>query len=279
MSYENWNGEDVLLEDYDDSYLDTDFEDYDDDYDDYEDDYDDDYEDNFDEDYEDDLSEKRRRWSLFKGRSKRKNARGARGRRFGKGRKSPYRGKGIIRTPAGSAKVSLPRNLATQQQLAALEKKVLANNKAILGNGKAINTLNSSTKRLDSGLISQAKKTDGIGKKISGIQQGQLFSAILPPKLTEVTINKETGEGAVGSIDDSKTQTASIKSAKFDTMSSLLPALMSGGLGGTSSGGKNDQMNMMLPLVLLMTQNNNNSGGSNDNTTLLLVLAMTMMNK
>ncbi len=258
MNFENWNGAEVLYENDDSYYSDSD----------------DSYYSDSDDSYQSDSDESRRRGGV-------RNARGVRGRPMSPGFHRPYRGTGQIDTPAGKAKVNLPDDLVRQGEFRELEKKVLANNKAILDNSKAIGVLNSNTKRLDDGLARLGKSLDENTKKIGGIQQGQMFSALMPPKLTEVTFNKSVFD-ATKDVSDTNPKVDTVKSAKFDMMTTLLPLMVSGGMGGSSSSSSskdgNNNMGMMLPMILLMNNNNSGSSGSSDNTMMILVMMM-MMNK
>jgi hypothetical protein len=196
---------------------------------------------------------------------------------MGRTNQGAYRGQGTIQTPAGDAKVNLPPDLVSKKEFKELEAKVLANNKAILKNGKAIEVLNGNTKRLDAGLVAQGKTVSGLQKNVSGIQQGQMFSALLPPKLTQVTITSD-----VTGASTAAPKTAEISSSKTDTLTSLLPLMISGGMGGASGSGGSNNMNMMLPMILLLNdKNNTNTGGNNnnDNTMLMVVMMMMMNNK
>lgn len=263
MDYEDFNGEDILY-DTDDAY-----------FDDYNDGYDDSYDDSYDDDYSEDDDDYSERRKGRKGRTRR--AQGARGTRMNRVNTNRYGGKGTITTPAGKAKVNLPPDLVTKKELKALEAKVLANNKAILKNGQAIGVLNTNTKRLDDGLSAQNRSNEGLKKSISGIQQGQLFGALLPPKLEKVKIY---GDAAIPEIPAGEAAAidVKVKSSSFDSLTTLLPIMMSGGMsGGTGSGGNN--MNMMLPMVLLLSQKDKDSDNKDDNTMLLVVMMMMMNSK
>ena len=259
MSYESYD--DAVLYD---AYVDADS---------YDDDYSDPYDDDYSDSYDDDYSERRRR-----GQTRTRPARGAQGVRMGRTSPGVYRGQGTIETPAGKAKVNLPPDLVTKKEFNELQAKVLANNKAILKNGKAIEVLNGNTKRLDSGLVSQGKTLNGVQKNVSGIQQGLMVSALLPPKLESVTISDvDKAIDATLTTPDNPTK-ATVKSASFDSMTTLLPLMMSGGMGGGSgSSASNNNMNMMLPMVLLL--NNKDDDKKDDNTMLMVVMMMMMNNK
>lgn len=262
MGYEDLNGEDILfdtMDAYDDSYDDS----YDDDYDDY-------------SESEDDYSERRRTG----GRGRRtRPAQGARGSRMNRTSVNRYSGKATINTPAGKAQVALPPDLVTKKELKELEAKVLANNKAILKNGKAISVLNINTKRLDDGLAAHNRSAEGIKKTISGIQQGQMFSALLPPKLEKIKVYG--GAAAIETIpkDEAAAIDVKVKSSSFDSLNTLLPLMISGGMSGGTGSSNNNSMNMMLPLVLLMNDKKEESDDKNDNTMLLVVMMMMMNNK
>jgi hypothetical protein len=249
MSFENWNDSDISYENDYEAYNDTEDEEG--------------YEISDSESFND-YSEARRR---------RKEARGVGGRPMGRTQTKPFRGQGTVNTPAGAAHVKLPENLVTKAEFLELEKKVLANNKAILVNGKAINTLNSTTKRLEDVIARQGKALAETNRRIGDIQQASLISALIPPKLTSLTLG--TPSGGVTPVTNSQ----------FDPMGMLLPVMMSGGLGGNSSGGNssggsssggNNSMNYMLPLILITQNNSGTTGSSNNNNNLMLAMVMMM---
>lgn len=264
MSYESTYDDSVLYDSYDDSYEDSNDDSYDDD-------YPDDY---------DDYSE-RRRGGIFGGRRRAQNAQPARGGRMGRTNQGAYRGQGTIETPAGKAKVNLPPDLVSKKEFKELEAKVLANNKAILKNGKAIEVLNGNTKRLDAGLAAQGKTVSGLQKNISGIQQGQMFSALLPPKLEKVKVyGGGTADITTIPKDEANAIDVKVKSSSFDTLNTLLPLMFSGSMGGGSGSlGSNNNMNMMLPMVLILTNKDNDDDKKDDNTMLLVAMMMMMNNK
>lgn len=187
---------------------------------------------------------------------------GVRGRPFSAARPRPFQGAGTINTPAGTANVSLPQNLATKAELQALEQKVLANNKAILANGQAINRTNQNVKQMDTDL---RRRIADNAKNIANVQQAQMFSALLPPKLEELTVG---------------TNTSTVTDAKFNMTSALLPALLTGGLGGSGSGASSGSTDMMLPIMLIAASGGLGGGSSSgDNSTMILALALMMGNK
>lgn len=178
---------------------------------------------------------------------------------------TPYRGNAILNTPAGPANVEMPPDLVSKREFKALEEKVLANNRAILVAGKAIGGINLNTKKLEQGFLKNASLNR---KKFQAIQQGQMFSALLPPKLTSLTTS-------AGSAPGKQTVTAT----EYDLMTTLLPMIVSGGIGGGSGKGDgSSNMNMMLPLILIMNDKDKASNTGTDNT-LLMVMMMMMMNK
>ncbi len=168
-----------------------------------------------------------------------------------------YRGSGVVNTPAGQAKVNLPPDLVSQKEFKALEEKVLANNKAILANGKAINALTQNTKSLE---LAYSRNSANVQKKFAAIQQGQMISAFLQPKLTKLKFQGETER--------------TVETSAFDSTSALLPMLLMGGFGGDKDGDSGSGMNnMMLPLMMIALNDKDNSGS--DNT--MMFLALTMM--
>lgn len=182
----------------------------------------------------------------------------------------PYSRPGVISTPAGNAEVKLPTDLVDMAKFRELEQKVLQNNKAILVNSNAIGALNSNTKKMEVAIGRQTRAIANIGKQIDGLKQGQMFAAILPPKIQEINFTAAPGAGS-----------NKVESTKVDMLTSLLPMMVSGGFGGsTTSTGTNSNNNMMLPLLLLATRDGGLSGtGGNNDSTLILVMAMMMMNK
>ncbi len=197
---------------------------------------------------------------------------GVLGRPFKKLLPGPRPGPGTIQTPAGSASVKLPDNLATKQELRALEERVLANNKAILVNGKAINRINENMKKMDASVnrrINEQRKT------IDSLKQAQMFSLLLPPKLEEIK--------ATVSLDGNGVSTSKVTESRFNMTSALLPALMTGSFGsgmGGGSGSSSGSSDMMLPMILLASSGGfGGSGGSSDNSAMMLALVMMMGNK
>lgn len=254
MNYDELNG-DAILFDTEDSLFDAaDYESYSED----------------EEDYAE-PTEDYAEWRIGRGRRTR-TARGAHGSRMARTDAGWYQGKGTISTPAGKAQVTLPPDLVSKREFKALEAKVLANNRAILKNGKAIDVLNSNSKRLDDGLSSQHKSIDKFKKSLQGLQNSQLFSVLLPPRLEKVTVTSAIP------ADTSKERPAevAVENTSFDTMTSLLPLMLSGSLGGATNG-NNPGQNMMLPLLLILNDRDKDRKDKNDNT--LLLLAMMMMNK
>ncbi len=191
---------------------------------------------------------------------------------------TPYRGSATIDTPAGRANVAMPSDLVSKKEFQALEARVLANNRAILGTGKVVSGLSVSTKKLE---INAARTR----KKFQGLQQGQLFSALLPPKLTSLTISEEKDKNGnpivarSAAVSKDNPETLTVQSAKFDLMTTLLPMIASGAIGGSTDGGGSSSMSMMLPLILIMNDKDKGSNDKDDNSTLLLVMMMMMMGK
>lgn len=254
MNYDELNG-DAILFDAEDSFFDPeDYESYTEEEEDYS---------TQDEDYAE--------WRNRRGRRTR-NARGAHGSRMSRTDAGRYQGRGTIDTPAGKAQVTLPPDLVSKREFKALEAKVLANNRAILKNGKAIDVLNSNGKRLDDGLLGQRKSIDGFRRRLQGLQNSQLFSVLLPPKLEKITVTSAVPTDTT----EERPAEVAVKNANFDTMSALLPLMLSGSLGGNNSGASDGQ-NMMLPLLLILNDRDKDRKDKQDNT--LLLLAMMMMNK
>lgn len=266
-NYQNWEYADTDYEQYPGFYNGSEADDYDSAYE--------SDDESFGESDDEDYSERSRRGGRPFSSSRRPNVRGASGRPFGRTPVSPYQGRGTINTPAGSAQVALPKDLVSKKEFQALEKKVLANNQAILKNGKGITGLNDNVKKLDRDLSArisdQAKRVADNKKAIGNAQQAQLFSAILPPKINNITFSEAPVVGAaVGA------------SASFDMTTAMLPALLTGGMGTGSGSGASGQNDMMMPLVLLAASGalgggNTSTSGSSDNTGLMLALVFMLM--
>lgn len=193
----------------------------------------------------------------------------------------PYKGSATLDTPAGRADVALPSDLVSKSEFKALEARVLANNRAILGSGRALGTLGVNTKKLDQGLRNNAALSK---KKFAAIQQGQMLSALLPPKLTSFKVTEikdRNGNIVLDSDSDRATRVLekddnlTIANAKFDLMSTLLPMIASGGMGGAAESGSN---NMMMPF-LLMAMKDEKDGSDKDSLANILPFMLMFMNK
>lgn len=236
MSFENWNDLESAYE--------SDYEAY--------------FDESYDEDYGlsdsvNDYSEARRR--------KRKEPRPAKGRPMPKGPTRPYQGQGQVVTPAGTAQVKLPENLVTKAEFLALQEKVLANNKAILANGKAIEAVNANSRRVEEAVVRQGKGLTEAEKKVSTIQQAQMISPFLAPRLKSVDLTNAQG-----------TKTSyTVSNPSSDMLPAMIPMMM----GGMSGGNGDNSFMMALPLMLM----NQGSSGTNDNSGMMMAIAMMMMNK
>ena len=183
----------------------------------------------------------------------------------------PYKGRGVIRTAAGSARIRLPRNLATKTELknslATVGRDIQRNAKAVVKINSRLNILDTRYNTISKSIASNVKKVD---KMVGGLQQHTLISSLLQPKLEEITLEStaalNTAEGDENSF--------KVKTTKVDNTTSLLLAMMGGGFGGGSGGGNN----MMMPLLLITALDDKNGDDDKDKT-MLLVLAMMMGQK
>lgn len=183
-----------------------------------------------------------------------------------------YSGKGRIRTPAGTARVQLPKNLVTKAELrstaSVLARDIKKNAGAILKVNARLNSVNS---RLESRTASLAKGVSANSKKLNGLQQAQLFSALLPASIEKVDLEELNSDGSINS--DGVKASFKVSNVKRDSLSTLLPLMMTGSMGGGSGSSGNNNMNMMLPLLLLSKDDN---GDDNDN--MMIIMLMMMMN-
>lgn len=172
-----------------------------------------------------------------------------------------YQGSGVIRTPAGNARIRLPRNLATKSEmknaLAAVGRDIQRNARGIVKINTNLNRLDRRYGTISKSLAKNARKAD---KLLSSMQQQQLMTALLPPKLEEIQVVED-----VNGTPTKKTLT--VDSTKFDTTTTLLLAMMGGGMGSTGSNN-----NMMMPMMLMALDDDNDD----DNKTMFLMMAMMM---
>lgn len=251
--------EDAILED------DNDFEDAFGEEDDYENAFGED-DDDFEDEFGEDLSERRRRRGWRRRRRKRmRRIRAARRRRLKRFRPRAYKGRGLIKTPAGKARVTLPKNLANKKELQSLDKKIVINNKDLQKNAKAIKDLSSNIKKIDRSIVgklrSQNRKINKNKKGIDAMQQSVMFSSLLGgSEIQQVELTELDAQGNTTNT----VKKHNLKVTKSDNTNALLPMMMGGGTGGSN--------NMMMPMMMMAMQDND--GNSNDNSMMFLAMAM-----
>lgn len=181
----------------------------------------------------------------------------------------PYQGRATLNTPAGPASLKLPTDLVRKDELrialAAIGSDIKKNSQAVLKINANLNDLNSKDGKSTHSLSKRLSETD---RKITALQQQQLFSLLLPARIEEITTTNPD-------INGGRPTTQAVDSMKIDNTNSLLLTMMSGGFGGLNGGGGAASM---LPMILLMTQRETTIGGSGGNNLLMPLVLMSMMN-
>ena len=180
----------------------------------------------------------------------------------------PYQGRATLNTPAGPASLKLPTDLVRRDELrsalAAIGSDIKKNSQAVLKINANLNDLNGKDGKSTHALSRRLAETD---RKVTALQQQQLFSLLMPARVEEITTTNPE-------INGGKPLTQVVDSMKVDNTNTLMMNMLATGLGG-----QGNAMQSMLPMMLLATQRETTIGGAGSSSNVLVpFMIMSMMN-